>query len=196
MEKFRNKYRIPSTRLQTWDYGWNGSYFVTICTHMRICYFGIIESGVMHFSELGSVAERLWLEIPEHFPFVQLSEFVIMPNHVHGIIIINKTIVETQNFASLQSPPTRPGIPTQSPAVTKTTGLPKNRFGPQTQNLASIIRGYKTGVKKYSYLKTPEFKWQSRFHDHIIRNNTEYERIKKYIINNPANWLNDNFFNS
>lgn len=125
MEKFRNKYRIPSTRLQTSDYGWNGSYFVTICTHMRICYFGIIES-----------------------------------------------------------------------AVTKTTGLPKNRFGPQTQNLASIIRGYKTGVKKYSYLKTPEFKWQSRFHDHIIRNNTEYERIKKYIINNPANWFNDNFFNS
>ncbi len=184
--KFQNKYRIQSARLQTWDYGSNGAYYITICTHMRICYFGLIESGVMHYSESGSVAEKLWLEIPEHFPFVQLSEFVIMPNHVHGIIIINKTIV--------QSPPTRANIPMQSAAANKTTGLPKNRFGPQMQNLASVIRGYKTGVTKYARIHNPGFKWQSRFYDHIIRNNTEYERIRNYIINNPAKWKEDVFY--
>ena len=190
MEKFRNKYRIPSTRLQTWDYGWNGSYFVTICTQRRICYFGRIESGVMHFSALGSMAEKLWFEIPVHFPFVQLSEFVIMPNHVHGIIIINKTIVGTQNFASLHCPPT-PATPTQSPFTT--TGLPKNRFGPQSQNLASVIRGYKTGVTKYANINNPGFQWQSRYYDHIIRDTRSFEMICNYIRNNPLQWEKDEF---
>ena len=193
MEKFRNKYRIPSTRLQTWDYGWNGSYFVTICTHRHICYFGLIGSGIMHYSELGSMAGKLWLEIPEHFPFVHLSEFVIMPNHVHGIIIINKTIVEAQNFAPLQSPQTRADIPTQSPSVTKTTSLPKNRFGPQTQNLASVIRRYKTGVTKYANINNPGFQWQSSYYDHIIRDTGSFERICNYIRNNPLQWGKDEF---
>lgn len=89
-EKFRNKYRIASARLQTWDYGRNGAYFITICTANRNCYFGYIQSGVMHLSEMGHIARKLWLEIPAHFPFVKLSEFVVMPDHVHGIIIIDK----------------------------------------------------------------------------------------------------------
>ena len=89
-DKFQDKYRIPSARLPNWDYGWNAMYFVTICTVHRECYFGNITDGKMGLSEIGEIAHRYWHEIPNHFPFVELGEFVIMPNHVHGIIIIDK----------------------------------------------------------------------------------------------------------
>ena len=114
--KFQNKYRISSTRLKKWDYGWNAPYFVTICTKNMEHYFGKIVDGEMRLSDIGGIAQQCWCEIPDHFPFVILDAFVIMPNHVHGIIIINKIDdghnVETQNFASLQS-------------------HSKNKFGPQ-----------------------------------------------------------------
>jgi REP element-mobilizing transposase RayT len=90
MKKFKGKYRIPSARLQTWDYGNNGAYFLTLCTHNRETYFGNIEDGNMLLSEMGQIAQKHWNEIPEHFPFVILDEFIVMPNHVHGIIIIDK----------------------------------------------------------------------------------------------------------
>ena len=89
-------------------------------------------------------------------------------------------IVEAQNFAPLQF---------------ANKSQPKNKFGPQSQNLASIIRGYKTGVTKYARNHHIGFAWQSRFHDHIIRNEMEYQRIKNYIINNPINWKGDKFYN-
>lgn len=112
MEKFKGKYRIPSARLQTWDYGRNAFYFITICTKNREHYFGEIANGQMILSEIGLLANKYWNEIPEHFPFVILDAFVVMPNHVHGIIIIDKAdndgrYVETQNFASL--PPSQNG---------------------------------------------------------------------------------------
>jgi putative transposase len=87
-EKFKNKYRIPSARLQNWDYGWNASYFLTICTQNRQCFFGDITNAEMELSEIGEIAHKYWNEIPAHFPFVKLDAFVVMPNHVHGIIII------------------------------------------------------------------------------------------------------------
>ena len=89
-EKFQNKYRLASTRLQDWDYGWSAAYFVTICTKDREYFFGEINDDVMKLSEIGKLAENFWLEIPQHFPFVILDAFVVMPNHVHGIILINK----------------------------------------------------------------------------------------------------------
>jgi len=204
MEKFRNLYRITSTRLQKWDYGWNASYFVTICTHNRVCWFGRVESGKMNLSRLGSVAHKLWIEIPEHFPFVILSDFVIMPNHVHGIITIDKQQhnVEAQNIAPLKAQNIAP-LKAQNIAPLRTTdtspitcqrsGLPKNKFGPQSKNLASIVRGYKTGVTKYAHINDPGFRWQSLYYDVIIRDNGSFERIRNYIRNNPMNWRQDEF---
>ena len=196
MKKFRNKYRIETTRLRHWDYGWNAAYFVTICTRDRVCFFGRVTNGKMMLNDLGLIAEKCWLEIPEHFPFVELGNHVVMPNHVHGIVIINKpddgragkpngvVVVETQNFASLQQQPP----PEMDP--------PKNRFGPQSQNLASIIRGYKTGVTKQARLICPDFAWQSRYYDHIIPDNGSFERIARYIQNNPAQWQADEWHNN
>lgn len=90
MDKFRNRYRIPSTRLRNWDYGWNGSYFVTICVSNHNCVFGEIRNDEMVLSEIGELAKTYWIKIPEHFPNVYLNAFVVMPNHIHGIIIIDK----------------------------------------------------------------------------------------------------------
>jgi len=171
-EKFKNKYRIASARWAAWDYGSNAAYFITICIAHRAHDFGQIQNGEMQLTPLGKSAQECWHEIPTHFPFVELGELVIMPNHVHGVVAINKSVnpVETQNFASLP-----------------------NKFGPQSQNLASIVRGYKIGVTKFARQNNIPFEWQPRYHDRVIRNTQEYERIHQYIMSNPQNWKNDEF---
>jgi len=90
MDKYQGKYRIASTRLRYWDYGSNAAYFITICTKNREHFFGQIKDGKMRLSAMGHIANSCWYEIPNHFPFVELGAHIIMPNHVHGIVIINK----------------------------------------------------------------------------------------------------------
>src|SRR5690606_3045273 len=90
MERHKNKFRIASARAQWWDYGWNGVYFITICTQNREHFFGEIQKGKSVLSPLGPIADVLWHEIPYHAPFVELGDFVVMPNHVHGILILDK----------------------------------------------------------------------------------------------------------
>ncbi|MFN0290674.1 transposase [Pedobacter helvus] len=192
-EKFQNKYRIPSARAAWWDYGLNATYFITICTKDRKHYFGKVVSGEMILSPFGKFAQQCWNEIPLHFPFVILDEFVVMPNHIHGIIIIDKmdddTLgVKTQNFASpdgMKSKETQDFVSLPDGA--------NNKFGPQSQNLASIIRGFKIGVTKLVRTQNPNFAWQPRYHDHIIRDQKAYENISNYIRNNPSNWEKDKF---
>jgi REP element-mobilizing transposase RayT len=175
MDKYKNTYRIPSNRWKAWNYARNAPYFVTICTRQKTEDFGQISNGKMVYTTLGHAATRFWMEIPNHFPFVELGEFVVMPNHVHGIVVINKPdLVETQNLASLQN-------------------TPKNKFGPQSQNLASIIRGYKVGVTKYAHQCDIPFLWQERYYDHVIRNMEEHERIRLYILTNVQKWSEDKF---
>jgi len=217
MEKFQKKYRIPTARAEWWNYSNNGAYFITICTHRRIHYFGEIVNQRMILSQVGKSAESCWHDIPNHFPYVQLGGFVVMPNHLHGIIIINKQCsqhsLETHDFSphsleahdfsphSLETQDFSPhSLETQdfSPHSLETqdfASLPvqKNKFGPQSQNLASIVRGYKIGVTKLSKSAFLDFRWQARFHEHIIRNEAEYHRIQYYIATNPMNWKNDTF---
>ena len=171
-DKFKGKYRIPSARWAVWDYSSNAAYFITICVANRAPDFGRIMDSKMILSPLGKSAQDCWIEIPTHFPFVELGEFVVMPNHTHGIISINKP-VETQNIASLP-----------------------NKFGPQSQNLASIVRGYKIGVTKFARQNGIPFTWQTRYHDRVIRNAKEHQNISAYILSNPQNWEEDEFFKS
>jgi len=136
MDKFKNKYRIPSARLQSWDYGINGAYFITICTQNREHFFGNVVDGIMQLNELGQLAENYWLEIPNHFPFIELGNFVVMPNHTHGILIIDKMdapTVETRLIASLQSQ-----------SQTETNGGFAGTKNPMFhENISRIIRWYK-----------------------------------------------------
>ncbi|HNR17995.1 MAG TPA: hypothetical protein PKG90_15110 [Chitinophagaceae bacterium] len=181
-EKYQNKYRIPSARLPGWDYGQNAAYFVTICTKNRECFFGEIVDTQMQLSAIGKIAETEWLKTPGIRPDMklELGEFVVMPNHLHGIIIIGENEFNTQRDDDER----RDAMHCVS---TETT----NTFGPQPKNLASIIRGYKSAVKKYASMNSINFAWQPRFHDHIIRDNQSYQNISNYIINNPVNWKTD-----
>ena len=203
MDKFQNKYRIPSDRWQTWDYGSNGAYFITICIQNRRHFFGeIIDStipdeSIMHLNDMGEMAEKYWVEIPQYFPFVSLGNFVIMPNHMHGILIIdNPTIVQTRLIASLsdlQSPTPESTSENNSTPTTKTGGITGDKNPMFHENISRIIRWYK-GRCSFEIRKThSDFGWQSRFYDHIIRNSASYENIQNYISNNPQNWIKDKF---
>ncbi|MEZ4877158.1 MAG: transposase [Flavobacterium sp.] len=199
-DKFQNKYRIASARLHNWDYSSNGAYFITICTQNKEHYFGTINDGKMVLSEIGKLVEQFWIEIPNQFPFIELGNFVIMPNHVHGIIIINKlhtnsqvetrfiasnnsnTTDETRLIASLQEQPIKNG------------GFAGDKNPMFHENISKIIRWYK-GRCSFEIRKIhADFGWQSRFHDHIIRNANSFENIQNYIQENPERWENDKFF--
>ena len=213
-DKFQNKYRIASARLHNWDYSSNGAYFITICTQNKEHYFGTINDGKMVLSEIGKLVEQFWIEIPNQFLFIELGNFVIMPNHVHGIIIINKlhtnsqvetrfissnnsnttdetrfissnnsnTTDETRLIASLQEQPIKNG------------GFAGDKNPMFHENISKIIRWYK-GRCSFEIRKIhADFGWQSRFHDHIIRNANSFENIQNYIQENPERWENDKFF--
>ena len=178
-EEYKNKYRIPSARLQGYDYGQNGAYFITICTKNRNHYFGEIVStpgsetqnvASQRATRIGAIANEYWKNIPEHFPFVLPDEFIVMPNHIHGILVISK---ETQDGVS----------------VSKTGYL--NKFGPQSGNISSVIRGFKAAVASFATINKIDFGWQPRFHDRVIRDDEEMKRIRKYIVENPGNWVRD-----
>ena len=198
--KFRNKYRIPSNRLKNWDYGSNSAYFITICTKNRGHFFGEINNGKMQLNELGKNAVQFWMEIPNHFPFIELGNFVVMPNHTHGILIIDKPVdnraVDTPNVEmpnlGISTGCISTGLSTDIPQKPK----PKNggkidEWKPGT--IGVIINQYKRMVTIHNRKINPNFAWQSNFHDHIIRNSKSFENIQNYIENNPAQWKEDRF---
>jgi REP element-mobilizing transposase RayT len=197
--KFQNKYRIPSSRLQTWDYGTNGAYFITICTQNREHFFGVVQNGTMQLSETGKIAEQLWIEIPNQFPFIELGNFVVMPNHVHGLLIINKIVspsVETRfiaskNIESIDNKETRliASLPN------KNGGFSGDKNPMLNDTISKIIRWYKGRCTFECRKINSDFSWQSRFHDHIIRNSKSFDIIQNYIFENPMNWEKDKFYN-
>lgn len=206
MEKFKNKYRIPSSRLQTWDYGSNGSYFITICTKSREHFFGEIVDGKMQLNEIGKIAEQYWMEISNHFSFIELGNFVVMPNHVHGILIIDKpntvdgngntmvVVVETLhcNVSTNATNATHATIPTNPTNANNNEQMAK--ISPKSGTISTIVRSYKSVVSKNARQIHADFAWQPRFHDHIIRNAQSFETIQNYIANNPLNWQKDTYY--
>lgn len=185
--KFHNKYRTISTRLQNWDYAWNAYYFITICTKEREHYFGEIRNNKMYLSNIGTLARVFWYEIKTHTKYVALDAFVVMPDHIHGILVINNpangnnrvVVVDTRHALYLPQP--------QQANIEQTIG--QRRFQNQGKNtLSSIIGPYKSAVTKHANRLGCEFAWQSGFYDHIIRNDSSYKRIKNYIEANVQNW--------
>ena len=136
--------------------------------------FGEIHNGIMGLNELGCIACEQWLKTAQLRKNVILDEWVVMPNHMHGIIIIN-TPVETHCNASLRND----------------NNWKNNRFGPQYNNLASIVRGFKSSVKRICNKNNIPFAWQPRFYDHIIRDEKSLNEIQQYILNNPWKWEMD-----
>lgn len=197
--KFQNKYRISSIRAQWWDYGWNGAYFITICTQNREHYFGEIQNNKMILSHVGIIADLLWHQIPKHHKNVELGDFVVMPNHIHGILIIDKQLdnvnvdnmdnVETGHALSL---PSIQMLQTSSPVEFQKPSL--KRFQNIGKNIiSSIVGSYKSAVTKHANRLGYTHQWQKLFYDNIIRDNNQYQRISDYIVSNPENWAKDKF---
>ncbi len=145
-------------------------YFVTVCTNNHHFLFGHIAEDRMILNNAGRFVNKCWLEIPEHFPHVALDEFIIMPNHIHGIIIINDINVGANNYSPLQI----------------------NQFRSPSKTIGSMIRGFKIGVTKWFRKNTNVYNiWQRNYYEHIIRNERKLNKIREYIISNPVKWLLD-----
>jgi REP element-mobilizing transposase RayT len=175
-----------SIRLRGHDYSQPGAYFVTICTNGGKCLFGEILNGNMRLNDAGQIVRQCWCNIPVHFPHIELDGFVIMPNHIHGILIIQDTAsVGRENFSAPSS--------AQTP-LHQAKGLPQTgRRQPGTsKTIGSVVRGFKVGVTKWIRQNTAiHLVWQRNYWEHIIRNEPEFNRIREYIQKNPAQWHMD-----
>ena len=158
-----------SIRLKNYNYSQNGYYFITICTKNRIFYFGDIFNKKMKLSKIGRIAKICWVEIPRHFDNVKLDAFTIMPDHLHGIIVID------------------------SP-VGACNGMPLQQFAkPISNSLPMIVNHFKSAVKRQcNKLNYPDFQWQRNYYEHIIHNEIELNLTRQYIIDNPCKWSLDN----
>ena len=158
----------------------------------------------MHLNGLGKYAWDCWYEIPDHFPFVELINFVVMPNHIHGLLYLHNellspndgdgVIVETLHATSLPPQPPQSPQPPHSPQPPQQKNKQMAIISPKQGSLSTVIRSYKSAVTKYANNNNLPAGWQARFHDHIVRNAEEYQRIFDYISNNPKNWKSDKFY--
>ena len=167
-----------SIRLPNYDYSRPGYYFVTICTKNKVNYFGEINKEKIMLSDIGKITNQYWQEIPDHFLNVRLDKYIIMPNHVHGIIIITEKddSVGVQNFEPLQN-----GVLLKSNKFQHI--IPKS--------LGSIIRGLKSSVTRWCHENKKRFCWQRNFYDHVIRNEESLFNIRSYIDYNYLKWHYD-----
>ena len=174
MDLITQKCQRRSIRLKDYDYSQEGAYFVTICTQNKMMLFE--NDGIR------AVAERCWQEIPEHFSNVQLDEWIIMPNHLHGIlIIIDKCRAMT--YCATSDHNFRRGDPVGRPYI--------RPHGPAPDSIGTIIGQFKSVVtKKVNKLRgTPGAAiWQRNYYEHVIRNETDLNDVRQYIINNPIKW--------
>jgi len=177
MAKFDPKiHHHRSIRLKGYDYTQVGAYFVTMVTYHRDPLFGEIKNGEMTLNNFGKIADECWCAIPDHFPFVELGTYVIMPNHGHGIIVIT----DDRSRGAIYRAPTE-HVPTVE------------QFGkPTVGSLPTIIRTYKAAVTRVIGREhNTTGIWQRNYHEHIIRNEREMDNIWRYIEANPAQWADD-----
>ncbi|MEH2235225.1 transposase [Nostoc sp.] len=206
--KYKGKYRIDSTRLPAWSYASNAGYFVTICTDGKKCFFGEVVQGEMQLSTIGEIAHKLWYEIPNHFSNCQMDSFCVMPNHIHGILIINQTqenlveeeIVGKEDVGDLTGFMEGDAMNREEDAMNRVStkgdrqrGGVTGLFNPMLSknSLSKIVRWYKGRCTFEINQIYQGFRWQERFHDNIIRNEFALNKIRQYIINNPINWERD-----
>lgn len=191
-----------SIRLPNYDYSQPGYYFVTICAHERECLFGDPENNIIVLNEIGMLVKKKWDDLPGHFPGIELDQMVIMPNHLHGIIIISDH---------------RRGNTNHPPILADMIGLSRGdgvfppfpiaitKIGPDQGAMTAPLRNGKTLGQMIAWFKyestkeinrmitgNPEAKiWQRNFYDRIIRDDEELNRIRNYIATNPETWEKD-----
>jgi putative transposase len=187
MTLFNNKYRIESARLNGWDYSSPGYYFVTICTHDRKQILSEIINGQVRLTPIGLIINEEWLRTGTIRENVALHEYVIMPNHLHGIIQI-KPYGSTSDSVEIAVETSCHGVSTGN--TWENAQPDKCHWKPGV--LGAIVGQFKIQVSKRARSGGyHDFRWQPRFHDHIIRDSGELYRIRHYIIGNPKQWKKD-----
>ena len=157
-----------SVRLRGYDYSQPGTYFLTVCTHDRECLFGDVLDGEITFNEAGRIIDECWHDLPDHYPYVALDAFVVMPNHVHGLVVLQDTV-----GAGLK---------------------PAHARREERYALPEIVRGFKTFSARRINRVTGRIGqpiWQRNYYEHVIRNEADLDSIREYIVGNPAKWRED-----
>lgn len=199
----RHKFKNGQLRLRSWNYSWDGCYFITIKTKDRIPFFGEIVAGQMILNGAGKLAQELWEFIPKQFNFIHLGELTVMPDHIHGILLLQHPDSHQNNKNSLVAKtcqpradrdqtdylPLKEDLTNTDYLASKNTGGITGINNPMLQDsISKVMRWYK-GRCSFEVRKIGiPLEWQSRFHDHVIRDQNAFERISQYIIDNPKNW--------
>ena len=205
MRKFKTMpYNLPqrkSPRARWHDYT-GADYFVTFCTKNRELYFGDVVDGQMALSEIGQWAvTQIEQTAIIRQNDVEIPMYIVMPNHIHLIVVSNRVVPcrDASNASASNVSVSNASVSNASrleiikPNISDARGA-SLQFGPQSGNLSSVVRGIKSAVTKYAIEHDIPFAWQSRYHDHIIRNQMEMNRIADYIENNPLRWELDRFY--
>ena len=204
------KHHRRSIRLKGYDYTREGAYYFTICCHHRRCLLGEIEAGVMHLNIVGATVKAVWESLPRYFPLIELDAFVVMPNHVHGIIVITDSAVNCNpNRNNNLNPnlnsdcrgeafvPISEDILQQS-SSTNASPVPESKDtspprGTQSGSIGAILQNFKSvATRRVNRItRNSGTLWQRNYHEEIIRNEKAYENIRRYIVENPLNWDED-----
>jgi REP element-mobilizing transposase RayT len=171
-----------SNRLKGYDYSLPGGYFVTIVAQDRKTIFGRVVDGQIEQNDIGKLVQSCWLRIPEHFSYCRLDEHIIMPNHLHGIILIREAIGSGEAFVK--------DIPEMVDSRSANAS-PRHPEGTQSGSLGAIIQNFKSiNTRKVNslYFEPGNRIWQRNYYERIIRNERELNAIRQYILDNPLNW--------
>ena len=194
MSYIQNIHNRRSIRLKGYDYSQAGLYFITICCSNHVCLFGEVVNGEMVLNEYGTIACNEWLNTPYIRKNVELDVFVIMPNHMHGIIILNGR-GELHSPLNIITDNVITNIAINDIEINyNEKGECNSPLRGPSNNIGAIVRGYKSSVtKQFNLLNIGCTVWQRNYHEHIIRNEKSYQTIAEYIVNNPSKWNNDKF---
>lgn len=179
MRDLKGRPQRRSSRLPDYDYSQSGAYFVTVCVFQKECLFGEIEGDKIVLTEIGQIIKTCWINIPKHYNQIFLDKFIVMPNHIHGIVLINNVFPVGARHAS-------PAICDKTNTIAGEACL--------TPTLGNLIGSFKSASTKQinQNRNTPSIPvWQRNYHDRIIRDESEMDRIREYIINNPLQWALD-----
>ena len=174
-----------SIRLKEYDYKLPGGYFVTIISHRRACLYGEIENGEINLSQIGQMVEACWYSIPNKSNNIELDEFILMPNHLHGIVLIYEAPGKGEAFS---------GMNTSQSVLNSENASPLQPRGKQSGSLSAVVQNFKsvsTRRVNQKYFKSGNKIWQRNYYERIIRNDRELNAIRQYILENPLNWEMD-----
>ncbi len=188
--------RRRSLRLDGYDYAQAGAYFVTVCVQDRACLFERIVGGAMHLNVAGELAARAWSSIPARFPGVEIDAFVVMPNHLHGIIVIADDMSVGAPLVGARIEPSEPAATMAAPTECDHDNDAANRPANKRPTIGDIVGGFKSsftveyirGVKAGRWPAFDRRVWQRNYYEHVVRNEADLARVRRYIEENPLRW--------